>query len=186
MNPHPVSFETPPKAVLDRAGAIRLLGLDVDGVLTDGTVWYGPDGETLKPFNILDGLGMRMLLESGIAIAIITARRSLPLERRARDLQLPHVFMGVKDKLAVWEGLQRELGLNATQTAYMGDDLIDLKVLRQVGLALTVPNGHPLLAQHCHWCSRRPGGRGAVREACELILHAQGLLDPLLERYLNA
>ncbi len=183
---HAVSFRMPSDAVLARAARIRLLGLDVDGVLTDGTVWYGPDGETLKPFNILDGLGIRMLLESGITVAIVTARRSAPLERRARDLGIPQLHMGTKNKLEVWQGLQRELALTPEQSAFMGDDLIDLKVLKRSGLALTVPNGHPLLAQHCHWCSERPGGGGAVREACELVLHAQGLLQPLLEQYLHA
>lgn len=183
---HAVCFEPPEATVLERAARVRLLGLDVDGVLNDGTVWYGVDGETLKPFNILDGLGIRMLLDSGIAIAIVTARRSKPLELRARDLGIPHLHMGVNDKLAVWEELLHQLGLSPEQTAYMGDDLIDLKVLRRAGMALTVPNGHPLLAQHCHWRSTRPGGSGAVREACEMILHAQGLLEPLLERYLHA
>ncbi|MCC5856785.1 MAG: HAD hydrolase family protein [Ectothiorhodospiraceae bacterium] len=182
---HPACFDPPDDTILQRAAGIRLLGLDVDGVLTDGTVWYGPGGESLKPFNILDGLGIRMLLDAGLAVAIITARRSIPLAHRARDLGIPHLYMGVTDKLAAWNGLLQKLALHGEQAAYMGDDLIDLKVLRRAGLSLTVPNGHPLLARHSHWCSRRAGGSGAVREACELILHAQGLLDPLLERYLN-
>ncbi|MCC5810268.1 MAG: HAD hydrolase family protein [Ectothiorhodospiraceae bacterium] len=173
----------PGQSVLDRAARTRLLALDVDGVLTDGSVWYGEQGETLKPFNILDGLGIRLLLENGIAVAVITARRSAPLLRRTEDLRIPHVLTGVGDKPQAWAGLLAELHLDSDEAAFMGDDLIDLAVLRRAGLAMTVPNAHPLLLQECHWHSRRPGGQGAVREASELILHAQGRLQAILERY---
>lgn len=182
----PVCFDMPEQAVLDRAAAIRLLALDVDGVLTDGTVWYGEHGETLKPFNILDGLGIRLLLDSGITVAVITARQSAPLLRRTEDLGIPHVLTGIRDKAKAWAGLLSELGLEDSEAAFMGDDLIDLAVLRRAGLAITVPNAHPLLLSQCHWQVRRAGGSGAVREAGEMILHAQGRLQAILERYLHA
>jgi 3-deoxy-D-manno-octulosonate 8-phosphate phosphatase (KDO 8-P phosphatase) len=182
----PVMFRRPSDDVLARAARVRLLALDVDGVLTDGTIWYGDSGESLKPFNILDGLGLRLLLGAGIAVALITARDSNPLRRRAADLGIPHVHTAVKDKLATWKGLLADLQLDPTHAAFMGDDLIDLPVLRQAGLALTVPNAHPALQVHAHWCAEREGGGGAVREACELILAAQGSLQAILERYGHA
>lgn len=181
----PAMFTPPAADVLERAADIRLLVLDVDGVLTDGTVWYGADGETLKGFSILDGLGIRLLLEAGIEVAIISARDSAPLRRRAADLGITRLALGRHDKRTAWQALLAETGLTRTQVAYVGDDLIDLPVLGQAGMAVTVPNGHPLLAEHCHWRTRNAGGQGAVREVCELILSAQGLLDSALRRYLD-
>ncbi len=179
----PALFDWPPEPVLARAARIRILALDVDGVLTDGTVWYGPAGETLKPFSILDGLGLRLLLRAGIHVAIITARSSEPLHARMHDLGLEMVYSGVDDKLQTWERVLQELALEPGAAAYMGDDLIDLPVLRRAGLALTVPNGHPALRCAAHWCSRRSGGQGAVREACELILAGHGRLADVLAEY---
>jgi len=181
----PTLFTPPAAPVLERAAGIRLLVLDVDGVLTDGTVWYGTDGEVLKGFNIMDGLGIRLLQQAGIQVAIISARDSGPLRRRAQDLGITRLSLGRHDKAEAWEALLQETGLTPDQAAFMGDDLIDLPVLTRAGLALTVPNGHPLLLAHCHWCTRRSGGQGAVREACELILWAHGLLEAALGRYLH-
>lgn len=182
----PGFFDTPDDAILDRASGIRLLVLDVDGVLTDGTVWYGADGEVFKGFSILDGLGIRMLLNAGIQVAIISARDSAPLRRRAADLGITHLSLGRHDKRTAWTSLLETSGVDVTQAAFMGDDLIDLPVLVLAGLAVTVPNGHPLLAERCHWRTRNPGGHGAVREVCELLLYARGELDNVLGRYLDA
>lgn len=181
----PAFFVPPTADVMDRAAAIRLLVLDVDGVLTDGTVWYGTDGETLKGFNILDGLGIRLLLEADIEVAIISARDSAPLRRRAADLGINRLALGRRDKGTAWKALLAETGLTREQVAFVGDDLIDLPILGQAGLAVTVPNSHPLLAERCHWRTCKAGGQGAVREICELILSAQGLLDSALRRYLD-
>jgi 3-deoxy-D-manno-octulosonate 8-phosphate phosphatase (KDO 8-P phosphatase) len=171
--------------LLMRAGAVRLLGLDVDGVLTDGTVWYGPTGETLKGFSILDGLGLRLLRDAGIGVAIITARQSTALRARMDDLGITDVCMGVRDKAGAWRTLLDSHGLGAAQGAYMGDDLIDLPVLRRAGLALSVPGAHPLLHRHAHWVSTRGGGHGAVREACELILAGHGALHRSLDQFVH-
>ena len=179
----PVLFDWPSQAILERAARISLLGLDVDGVLTDGTVWYTADGETVKPFSILDGLGLRLLGRAGITVAVITARDSEPLHTRARDLGIPHLHTAVSDKLATWQELLQQTGTGREAAAYMGDDLVDLRVMRASGMALTVPNAHPALLAHAHWCARRTGGHGAVREACELILAARGLLAGILEQY---
>ncbi|MEX0731541.1 MAG: HAD hydrolase family protein [Aquisalimonadaceae bacterium] len=183
MLPH--FFDTPGSDVLGRAAAIRLLVLDVDGVLTDGTVYYGADGEMLKGFSILDGLGIRLLLDAGIEVAIISARDSAPLRRRAADLGITRLSLGRHDKKAAWQTLLKETSLPREQAAFVGDDLIDLQILGQAGLSVTVPNGHPLLLERCHWQTRNAGGHGAVREVCELILAAQGLLDQALRSYLD-
>ncbi len=168
---------------LERARAVRLLVLDVDGVLTDGTVYMGHEGELLKAFHIQDGKGISMLRECGIQTAILTARRSPAIERRAEELRIEHVLQGRQPKWPALEELLGELGLDAREVAYAGDDLVDVPVLRRVGLAAAVANAHPLVRGHSHWQSERPGGCGAVRELCELILSAQNRLDAILERY---
>ncbi len=184
-NPYPTLFSAPDDQVLRLAAAVRMLVLDVDGVMTDGTVWYGEHGEALKGFNILDGLGIRLLLREGIEVAILSARDSPSLRRRAQDLGITRLSLGAGDKLTAWEGLLNEAGLNAGESAYAGDDLIDLPVLRKAGLAVTVANGHPLVAAECHWRTARPGGSGAVREICELLLAARGRLEAVFGGYLD-
>ena len=176
-------FADAPHEVLERAARVQLLALDVDGVLTDGTIYIGAEGEAFKPFNIMDGLGIRMALDSGIQVAIITARRSEALARRAEELGITHLITGEKNKPTAFSGLLEELGLEAEQAAYVGDDLIDLGVLRRAGLAVAVANAHPLVHRHAHWATQRRGGHGAVREVCELILAAQGKLHLLFENY---
>jgi 3-deoxy-D-manno-octulosonate 8-phosphate phosphatase (KDO 8-P phosphatase) len=176
-------FEPPEPAVTARAAQVRLLALDVDGVLTDGVIYMGGGGELLKAFHIHDGKGLSLLRAAGIEIALLTARRSEILLRRAEELRIRHVLQGQDPKWPALAALLDRLELAPAQVAYMGDDLVDLPVLRRVGLAVTVANGHPWVARHCHWQTRRPGGGGAVRELCELILDAQGKLLPTLERY---
>ncbi|ABI57568.1 KdsC family phosphatase [Alkalilimnicola ehrlichii MLHE-1] len=173
-------------AVLARAAGVRLLVLDVDGVLTDGSVYMGHDGELCKGFHIHDGKGIRLLQQSGVEVALLTARRSPILERRAAELGIQQLIQGSGRKGIDLERLQSGLGIPAEACAYMGDDLQDLPALRRCGLAVTVADGHPLLTRHCHWQTRRPGGRGAVRELCELILAARGELDALLQAHEDA
>jgi 3-deoxy-D-manno-octulosonate 8-phosphate phosphatase (KDO 8-P phosphatase) len=172
-----------PPDLLDRARAVRLLVLDVDGVLTDGTLYYCATGEELKAFNIQDGLGIKMLRSSGVELAIVTGRSSRALELRAENLGIRHLYQGVEHKLAAFERLLRELGLTADQSACMGDDLPDLPLLARCALALTVPEAPDALRTRAHYVTRRGGGRGAVREACELILEAQGALEAQLAPY---
>lgn len=169
--------------LLQRAQAIRLFVMDVDGVLTAGGISYTANGDELKTFNIRDGLGIKLLQRAGIETAIITGRRSAIVERRATELGITHVFQGHEDKRAAFEQLLSNTGLTADAVAYIGDDLPDLPLIRQAGLGLTVADGDPRACAAAHWISSRPGGAGAVREAAEMILTAQGKLDTLLKTY---
>lgn len=171
------------RSALPRAAQVRLLLLDVDGVLTDGTIYYAPDGGESKGFNTQDGFGLRMLQESGVEVGLITARRSEAVTRRAEDLRLKHVFQGVGRKMEVYETLLRETGLRPPQTAYMGDDWLDLPLLARVGLAAAPANAVAEVRQRVHYVAERSGGQGAVRELCELILEARGELSVLLRKY---
>lgn len=180
---HSMLRSAPTEAVVTRAKQIRALVLDVDGVLTDGHVYMGDDGEAFKAFHILDGKGINLLLRAGIDVALLTARQSELVERRARELGIAHVLQGQQDKRHGFQTLLQRLELSPDEIAYMGDDLVDIPVLRQCGLACTVADGHPLAAEHSHWQSSLGGGRGAVRELCELILGAQGRLQGLFDEY---
>lgn len=175
-----------PKALTAAAANIRLLVLDVDGVLTDGRLYFGPEGEALKTFDIRDGLGIKLLREAGVDTAIITGRRSPMVARRAADLGIARVIQGREDKLVALDELRAELGVDYPEIAYIGDDLPDLAAIRKVGLGITVANGDPYVAQHTAWQTQRRGGEGAVREAAEMILRARGALDALQARYLDS
>jgi 3-deoxy-D-manno-octulosonate 8-phosphate phosphatase (KDO 8-P phosphatase) len=171
--------------VTQKARAVRLLALDVDGVLTDGRLWYANNGEELKAFHIQDGLGIKLLQGTGVEVAIITGRTSALVARRAAELGIAHVIQGREDKLIALRGLCETLGISLEEVAYLGDDLPDLSAIRGVGLGMTVADGHALLARHADFRTTRNGGWGAVREACELIMQAQGTLDAVFERYLR-
>jgi 3-deoxy-D-manno-octulosonate 8-phosphate phosphatase (KDO 8-P phosphatase) len=167
-----------------RARQIRLAGFDVDGVLTDGRLYYTDSGEELKAFHVQDGHGIKMLQESGVAIAIITSRTSQLLAHRARNLGITHLYQGVEDKRVAMESLLAQLGLGWQAASYMGDDVLDLPLLRRCGFAASVPEAPALVRQHAHYVTRVGGGRGAVREFTELVMHAQGTLDAAMARYL--
>jgi 3-deoxy-D-manno-octulosonate 8-phosphate phosphatase (KDO 8-P phosphatase) len=169
--------------VLEKAAQIRLVIFDVDGVLTDGSLYLGDDGQEYKAFYSRDGLGMKLLQDSGVEIGIITARSSNVVEHRMASLGIRHVYQGQKEKLPAFEGLCRKLALEAQQVAYVGDDIIDLPVMLQVGLAVAVADAHPLVARHAHWQTREVGGRGAARDVCELIMQAQGSWFTCLEQF---
>lgn len=170
-------------AALPCARVVRLLLLDVDGVLTDGSITYISGGGEAKTFNTQDGLGIRLLQESGVAVGIITARSSEAVERRARDLQFAHVFQGKQDKLTVYEGILKDTGLRPPQTAYMGDDLMDLPILNRVGFAAAPANAVAEIRQRVHYTTEHAGGKGAVREVCDLILEAQGNLARMRAKF---
>jgi 3-deoxy-D-manno-octulosonate 8-phosphate phosphatase, YrbI family len=163
---------------------IRLLALDVDGVLTDSQLYFGNDGEELKSFSTLDGQGIKLLQDNGIAVALITARESALVARRAASLGIRHVFQGRHDKLAALQELTAQLKLDLGQVAYVGDDLPDLACIRRVGLGITVPNGHATVKQYARMITAARGGQGAVREVCDFLLKAQGLYDKAIEPYL--
>ncbi|MBI4192394.1 MAG: HAD-IIIA family hydrolase [Betaproteobacteria bacterium] len=171
--------------VYDKAKRIRLAIFDVDGVLTDGSLYLADDGEEIKAFNSRDGHGMKMLRDSGVELAIITGRISRCVELRARNVGVELLFQGVADKAQAFAELLAARKLDAAATAYMGDDVVDLPVLRRCGLALTVPEAPFAVKQHADYVTRAPAGRGAAREACELIMHAQSTLERQFEAYLK-
>lgn len=171
---------------LQRASRVKLMIFDVDGVLTDGSLFFNHLGEEYKAFNSLDGHGLRMLRESGTRLAIITGRRAPCVEWRMRNLRIDLLRQGVDDKLAALDGLLAELGLSAAEAGYMGDDVIDLRVMDACGFAAAPANAHPLAKQYAHLITERSGGYGAAREVCEFILAGQGKLDAALAPYLPA
>ena len=159
-----------------RARRVRHAIFDVDGVLTDGALVFSGSGEELKVFNVLDGHGMKLLQASGVALAVITSRASRAVEERMRNLGIDSLFQGAQEKLPAFNQLIERQGIAAEAAAFIGDDLQDLPVLKRCGFAATVPDAAAAVRRHAHYVTRARGGRGAVREFCELIMHAQGTL----------
>ena len=182
-HPHPVTEVS--AELLDKIRRIRLLILDVDGVLTDGSLYLGDNGVEYKTFYSRDGLGIKLLRVAGLEVAIISGRHSTLVQDRMAALGVPHVFLGEERKLPVYEALLHDLDLSDAQVAYMGDDVVDLPVMARSGLAMSVADADPAVRAASHWCSACPGGRGAVREACELILKSTGRWQTALERHLD-
>jgi 3-deoxy-D-manno-octulosonate 8-phosphate phosphatase (KDO 8-P phosphatase) len=172
-----------PTESFTRAGQVKVMIFDVDGVLTDGSLTYDANGEITKTFFVLDGLGIQLLNKTGIATAIISARTSPIVIKRAADLGIKHVYQGIHDKRVAFQKLMEETGVTADQCGYIGDDVIDLPLLLQVGFAVTVPTGHPEVQQRVHYVTKAPGGRGAVREVCDMVMRAQGTYDQALAQY---
>lgn len=167
-----------------RARNVRLMAFDVDGVLTDGTLLIGPDGEQFKAFNILDGHGLRMLRDAGVELAILSGRESAAVARRAQELGIQHVHQGLSRKVPAFEALCAAVGVVPDQCGFVGDDYPDLPVLLRCGFAASVPGAPEAVRSRVHYVTRAAGGRGAVRELCEFILGAQGKLEAALGRYL--
>ena len=167
-----------------RAAKVKLLALDVDGTLSDGRLWFTSDGKEIKAFHVLDGQGMKLLREHNIEVALITARESPVVQTRARELGLRHVYQGSRNKLDSLDHLCNALSVMRDQVAYMGDDLPDLPVLKVVGFAAAPANAHPWVRDYAHWHSQSGGGEGAVRELCDAVLLAKGLMEAILQRYL--
>lgn len=171
--------------ILAKAARIKLAIFDVDGVLTDGGLFMDHQGHEYKKFNSRDGHGMKMLQETGVEIAIITGRNSPVVDHRMKNLGVKHVYQGQNDKRVAFRQLISDLKLDPRDVAYVGDDVIDLPVMRQVGFAVAVQDAHTLVKQHAHWQTPNCGGRGAARDVCELIMEAQGNLQTQLARYLE-
>lgn len=165
-----------------RAAGIRLLVLDVDGVLTDGRLYYGPRGEALKVFHVRDGFGLRAVMEAGIEVAVISGRRSTMVARRCRDLGIKHVFQGDDDKLPILKRLLKRLKIAASECACIGDDIVDVSMLQAAGLAISVRDAHASAHSAAHIITKLPGGRGAVREVCDRLLAARSGLDRRVSR----
>ncbi len=176
-----MSYTDTPK---DKARSVRLLALDVDGVLTDGSLYFHADGSESKAFNSLDGHGIKMLQASGVEVAIITGRRSKMVEQRAKALGIKILFQGREDKLVALKSIQESKQLEWSQIAYCGDDLPDLSAIKAAGLGITVPNAPDYMVQYADMCTNRNGGQGAVREICDFIMHAQGTLQDAIDHYL--
>ncbi|MGB5307079.1 MAG: 3-deoxy-manno-octulosonate-8-phosphatase KdsC [Gammaproteobacteria bacterium] len=172
------------KDILEKAAQIRLVIFDVDGVLTDGSLFLSDDGQEYKAFNSRDGHGIKMLMKHGVEVAIITGRTSRVVEHRMENLGIRHVYQGKLEKLPVFEQLISKLGVPAEATAYVGDDVVDLPVMRRVGLAIAVQDAHPLVRKHSHWQTPHAGGRGAARDVCEMLMEAMGVLESEMNRYL--
>jgi 3-deoxy-D-manno-octulosonate 8-phosphate phosphatase (KDO 8-P phosphatase) len=162
-----------------------LLALDVDGVLTDGRLWYGPDGEVMKSFDVKDGLGLRLLRMGGVYVAVISARLSPALMARMRDLAIDRAMLGREDKSTALGELLGELGLREDEVAYVGDDLVDIPVMSKVGLPIAVADAPLRVKQSAVWITTALGGQGAVREVSEALLEARGALDAVCDRFLQ-
>jgi 3-deoxy-D-manno-octulosonate 8-phosphate phosphatase (KDO 8-P phosphatase) len=169
---------------LEQARPLRLMGFDVDGVLTDGALYFTDQGTEVKAFHTLDGLGLKLLRDAGVELALVSGRRSPAVAARAANLGVARVYQGVDDKLAVFERVRAELGLEPRACGFMGDDLPDLPVLLRCGFAATVPEAPEAVRARVHYVSRASGGRGAAREVCELILRAKGALEAAVAGYL--
>lgn len=164
------------EGLMARARKIRCVVFDIDGVMTDGMLYLGPNGDETKAVSVRDGLGIKQLVDAGIHVAVISGRPSEAMRQRLQHLGVQHIHLNIDQKLPTFEALQAELALSDEQCAMMGDDTPDLPLLRRCGLALTVADAHPQAAAAAHWQSQFVGGAGAVREACDLILDAQGKL----------
>lgn len=171
--------------LVKRLKNIKLLILDVDGVMTDGGLTIGDDGLEYKTFHAHDGLGMKLLKATGVSLAIITGRTSNVVKKRAESTGVAHFYQGAEDKLEAFRDLMQSSGLRAEQCAFMGDDVVDLPPMLQCGLAIAVPDSPHLLLDRAHYVTRKAGGRGAVREVCELIMQAQGTFDAQMAQFLT-
>ncbi len=170
---------------LERARRVKLMLFDVDGVLTDGNLWYSPSGEELKSFHSFDGLGLQLLAQSGVRVALLSGRKSPAVAQRAAELGVEHVLQGVGEKIESYERLLRRLGLERGQTGFMGDDLVDVPVMRACGFACTVREAPEEVRKRAQYVAATPAGAGAAREVCEYVMRAQGTLQRVLDRYLK-
>ena len=169
---------------LERARGIKLMAFDVDGILTDGTLYLSDSGEEIKGFNTLDGLGLKLLQDNGVELAIITGRESRLVALRAQQLGIRRLHQGIEHKFDIFDALRRELDLELNQCGYMGDDLPDLGILSRCGFAATVPQAPMAVRSRVHYVTETPAGDGAAREVCDLILQSQGKLDRAIARFL--
>ncbi len=172
------------QAAIKKAQSIRLFILDVDGVLTDGIIYYGNNEVEIKGFHIHDGLGIKLLQKSGITIAIISGKNSEPVARRLKELSITHTYLGQDDKLPAYEDLKKKLKLKDNEIAYMGDDLPDLPLLRRAGLSITVKEAPEIIQQHVDFITKYKAGHGAVREVCDFIMIAQDTYKSVIQSYL--
>ena len=170
--------------ILEKASRIKLVIFDVDGVLTDGSLFLGDDGQEYKAFNSKDGFGMRLLQDAGIDIGIITGRESTLVRLRMEELGITQIMQGRREKGPALDEMMEQNGLTLDEIAYVGDDVVDLPIMSRVGLSIAVQDARPVVKKHAHWITESVGGRGAGRDVCELILEAHGKWDDIIKRYL--
>lgn len=171
--------------LIDRLRRVRLLALDVDGVLTDGRLYFQADGMEIKAFHTQDGLGLQLLRRAGLQVALITGRDSPMVSHRAAALEIDHVFQGCRDKLVTLRELCQRQGLTLEQVAFCGDDLPDLAAIQRAGIGISVPDAPTYVRARADWITERAGGHGAVRDICDALLDAQGHRDALVDTYLH-
>ncbi|MGR9100110.1 MAG: 3-deoxy-manno-octulosonate-8-phosphatase KdsC [Gammaproteobacteria bacterium] len=169
----------------NKAARIRLLTLDVDGVLTDGRLFFDNQGNEYKAFHARDGHGIKLLRRSGVEVAVISGRKAESVKLRMESLGIEHVFQGQEDKIAALEEIAGRLGIRVEESAHMGDDLLDLPVMKRAGFSIAVNDAHFAVKDYADWCTQLPGGAGAVREACDFIMQAQGKLEAVIRSYLK-
>ncbi|BCX81059.1 3-deoxy-D-manno-octulosonate 8-phosphate phosphatase [Methylomarinovum caldicuralii] len=171
--------------ILERARRVRLVIFDVDGVLTDGRLFFDHEGREYKGFHARDGHGLKLLRRSGVATAVISGRSSRSVALRCESLGIEHVYQGYEDKRLALQSLQQATGIAPEAMACVGDDVLDLPLLTRVHLAIAVADAHPVVKRHVHWVTALPGGRGAAREVCDLVMAAQQTLDAAIGEYLR-
>ena len=173
------------QAVAEKAKKLKLLILDVDGVLTDGKLFFDNAGNEYKSFHARDGHGIKLLRQTGVEVAVISGRKSNSVALRMQSLGIAHVYQGHEDKRAAFDELIEKIGITPEQAAHVGDDLLDLPIMMRVGLAIAVDDANFAVKQRAHWCTSLPGGHGAVREVCDFIMQAQGHFDEVVNAYLK-
>lgn len=173
------------QSIVEKAKKLKLLVLDVDGVLTDGKLFFDNDGNEYKSFHAQDGHGIKMLRQTGVEVAVISGRKSNSVALRMKNLGIEHVYQGHENKIAAFNEIIEKIGITPEQAAHVGDDVIDLPIMIRVGLAIAVNDANFAVKQHADWCTTSPGGQGAVREVCDFIMQAQGRFDEMLNVYLK-
>ena len=173
------------QSIVEKAKKLKLLILDVDGVLTDGKLFFDNEGNEYKSFHARDGHGIKLLRQTGVEVAVISGRKSNSVSLRMKSLGIEHVYQGHEDKRGAFKELIEKSGITPEQAAYMGDDLLDLPVMTRVGLAIAVADANFAVRQRADWCTALPGGHGAVREVCDFIMQAQGRFDEVVNAYLK-
>ena len=171
--------------IIEKAKKLKLLILDVDGVLTDGKLFFDDNGKEYKSFHARDGHGIKLLQQTGVEVAVISGRKSLSVTLRMRSLGVKHVYQGHENKRAAFAEILQNVGVTPEQVAHVGDDLLDLPIMTRVGLAIAVQDANFAVKERAHWCTKTCGGQGAVREVCDFIMQAQGSFDSILKSYLN-
>jgi 3-deoxy-D-manno-octulosonate 8-phosphate phosphatase (KDO 8-P phosphatase) len=173
------------QTIVERAKQLKLLILDVDGVLTDGKLFFDDNGKEYKSFHARDGHGIKLLQKTGVEVAVISGRKSLSVGLRMKHLGISYIYQGYEDKRAAFAEILAKMNITAAQAAHVGDDVLDLPIMTQVGLAIAVQDAHFAVKERAHWCTPSGGGQGAVREVCDFIMQAQGSFDSILNSYLS-